>query len=571
MPVAQRPSSYEEWMWVLERTGFAAEVYTIETALRLHGELDEAAVRAAFAGLVERHPALRTSFPEGADGPLRVVADSGAPLDFAVVPVAGHEALARAVEEVRAPFDLAAGPLLRVRVLRVAEREHLLVVAVHHIVFDGWSQALLLEEFAALHNAAVTGEPAGLAGVPLDYGDFARWQRERLTGPVVAELTRYWRGRLAGARPLEVPTDRPRPPVQGHRGVERLVAIPPELLRGVRELARRERTTLFPVLACAYHALLARWSGQDDVSVGVPLSDRTMPGSDAVIGLFLNTVVLRPRASDDPGFTELVRRTREEFLDASEHSALPFSQVVRELAPERELGRNPLFQAMFVLAVAGPEPELAGLRAERVALPLETSFMDVSAEVRVLAESAEVRFSLDADLFAPGTATAIADGYVRLLAAAVADPGLRLSQLPAPEAAGGTPAARAVVPAAGAAPDAPADEALLARVRRVWARLLDERAGAHDDFFELGGNSLTAVRLVTELRAEGFATATVRDVFETRTARALAARLGARGTGGHGAEPPVPVRVPRARRTRRAITLPPRPADESQSLPEDGS
>ncbi len=569
MPVAQRPSSYEEWMWTLERTGLAAEVYTIETALRLRGELDEAAVRTAFAALVERHPALRTSFPEGADGPLRVVAERTAPLDFAVAAVAEWEAIARAVEEVRVPFDLAGGPLLRVRLLRLAEDHHLLVVAVHHIVFDGWSQALLLEEFAALYNAEVTGAPAGLADVTLEYGEFAAWQRERLTGPAVAELTGYWRERLAGARPLDVPADHPRPPVQGHRGVERLVTLPPELLRGARELARRQRTTLFTVLACAYHALLVRWCGQDDVCVGVPLSDRTMPGSDAVVGLFLNTVVLRPQASDDPEFTELVRRVRGEFLDASERSALPFSEVVRELAPERELGRNPLFQAMFVLAVADPEPRLAGLRAERVALPLETSFMDVSVEVRVLEESAEVRFSLDAELFDAGTATAVADGYPALLAAALADPGLRLSRLPAPVTAG-TRAAPVGTPVPGPAPSAPADEETLLQVHAVWTRLLGEHAGVHDDFFEIGGNSLAAVRLVTELRAEGFGTATVRDVFETRTASALTARLGVRGPAGHNG-PPVPVRAPRPRRTGRAIVLPPRPTGEAQSLPEDGS
>ncbi|MGW2643296.1 condensation domain-containing protein, partial [Streptomyces sp. NPDC001348] len=309
------------------------------------------------------------------------------------------------------------------------------------------------------------------------------------------------------------------------------------------------------VLYAAYHVLLTRYTRQNDICVGVPLSNRTHPGSEAVVGLFLNTVVLRPRADDDPAFRELVARVRAEFLDAVDHGDLPFSRLVEELQPERDLSRNPVFQAMFTMAVTEPEPRLARLRVERLRLPARASFMDISAEVRAGGSEAEVSLCADADLFAPSTSAAMAADFERILAAVAQDPDIPLSCAPAPSAAAWlreSPSAAVPDPVAapGTAAPSPAEagarQVAAAAVTEVWSRILATPVRGHEDFFELGGTSLLAIRIVSDLRARSIGPVTVRDVFETRTADGLAARLAGRRASEPA--PPGPTRLPRHRR-----------------------
>ncbi len=434
---AEMPASYaQRGLWLIDRIGEPSAAYVIATAVRVVGAFDPEAARRAFEELVRRHESLRTVFAWSEGQLLQLIEEPGplgeVPLDFAVLETTEGQAAERAVDEARVPFDLTRGPLLRVRVLRVADSEHLLVAATHHIVSDGWSEGVLLREFAAFYNAEVEGGAADLAELPFQYADFAQWQRERLTGSAVARTVEFWEGRLRGAGVLELPTDRPRPPVQAHRGAEHRFDIGPELAARLRELAVRERTTLFSVLYGAYHVLLTRYTRTVDPCVGVPMSNRGLTGVDGVIGLFVNHAVFRLDTGDDPSFRELLARVQGEFLDTLEHIELPFSRLVEELQPDRDLSRNPVFQTVFSLEErpAG-QVELSGARLEPVDLHLGISKFDTALVLYDDEETLAGFLEYDVDLFDPRVVAGMAGHFVRLLESAVEDPGARLSALEA--------------------------------------------------------------------------------------------------------------------------------------------
>ena len=434
---AELPASYaQRGLWLIDRIGEPSAAYIIATAVRVTGDLDLGAVRRAFEELVRRHESLRTVFAWNQGQLSQLIEEPGplgeVPLDFAVLETTGREVTRRAVAEARTPFDLTRGPLLRVRVLRVTGSDHLLVAATHHIVSDGWSEGVLLRDFAAFYNAEVHGVVADLAEPPFQYADFAQWQRERLTGPAAARTVGFWERRLRGAGVLELPVDRPRPPVQAHRGAEHRFDIAPELAARLRALAVRERTTLFSVLYAAYHVLLARYTRTAAPSVGVPMSNRGLTGVDGLIGLFVNHAVFRLDTGDDPTFRELLERVRREFLDALEHIELPFSRLVEELQPDRDLSRNPVFQTVFSLEErpAG-RVELSGARWESVDLHLGISKFDTALVLYEDEETLTGFLEYDVDLFDPAIIALMAGHYVRLLESAVDDPGARLSALEA--------------------------------------------------------------------------------------------------------------------------------------------
>ncbi|HYV80007.1 MAG TPA: condensation domain-containing protein, partial [Streptosporangiaceae bacterium] len=349
--------------------------------------------------------------------------------------VRDREAIRLVREEAVRPFDLAAGPLLRITLLALAGTEHVLLLTAHHIVSDGWSMGLLMGELGTLYGAASRGEPSPLPDLPIQYADFACWQRRWLAGDVLAAELAWWRDRLAGMPVLDLPTDRPRPAVQTARGASFRFPVPENepaaWAEALRSLAHRARATPFMALLAAFQTLLARYSGQDDVAVGTPVAGRSHRQLEELIGFFVNTLVVRTDLSGEPDFLALLARVREEVLGAFTHQDLSFEKLVEELRPDRDLSRTPLFQAVFTLENAAPAPrELPELRLRPFGVDPGTAKFDLTL---VLTESpgglrAELEYNLD--LFDESTVQRLASHFGVLLEALVADPASRVSQLP---------------------------------------------------------------------------------------------------------------------------------------------
>jgi amino acid adenylation domain-containing protein len=426
----------QERLWLLDRLTPGLPVYNIPLALRLSGDLDRACLEAAMNAVLERHEALRTTF-RAAGGLARQVVAPFEPqplplLDLRALPGAAHEEEARLA---LLPFDLAAGPLLRAALLAVGESEHVLVLTLHHIVGDGWSLEVLARDLGAFYTAFRRGEAATqsiLPALPVQYADYSVWQREWLTGDVLADLVAWWRGELAGAPTvLEVPADRPRPAAQTYRGGLQRVTLPSDIADAVRGLARREGATLFMTLLAAFQALLHRLTGQPDVLVGSPVANRNRPEVEGLVGFFVNTLVLRGRFPDGASFRDAVQTARRAALDGYAHQDLPFEQLVVELRVERSLAWSPLFQVMLVLQSGGfPVPEMPGLRAETVALETDTAKFDLLLEARDSEEGFQLTLEHSTDLFDASTAARLLERFRVLLEAAAADPETAVSRLP---------------------------------------------------------------------------------------------------------------------------------------------
>ncbi|HEV2735687.1 MAG TPA: condensation domain-containing protein, partial [Longimicrobiaceae bacterium] len=418
--------------------GTEGAAYVIPGALRLRGVLDAAALAGSLAEIVRRHEALRTVFAFVDGRPAQTVAPAGG-LDLPVTDLSGlpaeereHAMLRLAREQVARPFDLARGPLFRARLVRLAAEEHVLLIAVHHIVSDGWSMGVLFRELSALYAALSRGQPSPLAPLPVQPADFALWQRRWLAGGMLERQLAWWRERLAGAPPLlALPTDRPRPPVQRFRGALAYRWLPDALAAGARALARREGATSFMVFLAAFQALLARYSGQDDVSVGTQAAGRTRAETEGLIGFFVNTLVLRCDLSDDPGFGALLARAREAALGAHAHQDVPFERVVEALEPERTLSYTPLFQVQLVFQnVPGLAVELPGLSITGVDVDQGTNKFDLSLYVQETPHGTRATLGYDTDLFDAATAERMLARLERLLAGAAADPWRPVSSLP---------------------------------------------------------------------------------------------------------------------------------------------
>ncbi len=427
----------QERLWFVEQLRPGGSTYAMASRVRLSGALDAAALRRALEEIVRRHEALRTVFVAAEGRPEQVVLPAQAlalePEDLSALPEAERAAeLDRRVRETAlAPFDLERGPLFRVRLLRLAADEHLLFVGMHHVVSDGWSLGVLFGEMSALYGAFSRGEASPLAPLPVQYADYAAWQRAWLAREPLERQLGWWRERLEGApRVLELPTDGPRPPVQSGRGAQHAVALPAGLSDGLRALARREGATLFMTLLAGFQALLAKYSGQDDLLVGTPVAGRTRPELEGLIGFFVNTLALRGRLDGDPTFRALLARTREETLGAFAHQDLPFERLVDALAPERDLGRNPLFQVVFSLQSAERgTPEPAGLRMQVQEEETHTAKFDLTLSLLDGADGLSGSLEYATDLFDAATAGRMARHLAVLLAGIAADPDARLADL----------------------------------------------------------------------------------------------------------------------------------------------
>jgi amino acid adenylation domain-containing protein len=430
-------SFQQERLWIFEHLVPDTPAYNVPAVLELHGDLDADALREAFAGVIGRHEVLRTTFRATDEDPVQEIGDDRPPElerhDLSELePEARGEALGeRVVELARRPFDLEQGPLLRVALIALEPARHVLVLVLHHLVTDGWSLGRLVGEVAELYTAAREDRPPRLPDLPVQYADYAAWQRHRLAGDRLEERLGYWRRRLDGVAELELPTDRPRPAAAAYRGAFRAFELSAELSEAVRSTARAADTTPFVVMVAALAAVLHRASGQDDVAIGTAVANRERPETEPLIGFFVNLLVLRLDLAGGPTFEALVERARETSLSALDHQDVPFEKVVEALAPERSRDRNPLFQVLFVLQNAPlPRLELPGLRIEPRKVDAGTAHFDLTIEIVDRPEGFQGIFEYDTELFEHETAERLLDAYRRLLAEAVGDPARAVADLP---------------------------------------------------------------------------------------------------------------------------------------------
>jgi len=419
-------------LWFLDRLEPGNPVYNLPVAVRLRGALDRVALERALQAIVGRHDALRTTFAVENGEPVQVVHDA-LTLTVPVETVADEGALAARLRgEARRAFDLAKGPLLRALLCLRAGDDHVLLLTLHHIVADGWSLGVLVEEFSELYSAAVANRPPRLAELPVQFADFTDWQNEALASEAAAHELAGWQLHLAGATTLlGLPADLPRPAAQSYRGALWLRTLPAGLTAPLQALARREGATLFMTLLAAFETLLARWSRQDEWLIGTPVAGRARSETERLIGFFVNTLVLRVDVAGDPTFTELLARTKQEALAAFGRQDTPFDRVVDAVQPERDRSRTPLFQVYFTLQNA-PRRELAlpGLRAEAVEIDTGTTKVDLSLALEESPAGLMARWEYGTDVFAPETVAQLARSYETLLAGIVAEPEQRILALP---------------------------------------------------------------------------------------------------------------------------------------------
>jgi amino acid adenylation domain-containing protein len=427
----------QQRLWFIDQLEPGSSLYNIAAALRIEGPLDRAALALCLGEIVRRHEVLRTVFAAREGTPEQVI-QPPAPFVLPLVDLSGlpgnrrePHAFSLAGDEAGLPFDLTQGPLLRGVLLRLTGEDHLFTLTVHHIASDGWSTGILVREVMELYPAFAAGRPSPLPELPVQYADFAVWQSSWLQGEILGQEIAFWRRELAGLPPLlELPTDRPRPPVQSFQGGLRPVRLSAELIRQAEALARREGATLFMVLLAGFQTLLARISGQDDLAVGSPTAGRNRTEIEGLIGFFLNTLVLRGNLAGAPTFRELLGRVRETALAAYLHQDVPFEKLVEELAPERSLAYTPLFQVMLTLQnLPLGSVEMGGLVLSEVTLDPGLAKLDLSL---LLEENdGELAGSLRyaADLFDQTTIFRWVDHLEQLLAEATAQPHRSIADL----------------------------------------------------------------------------------------------------------------------------------------------
>ena len=525
----------QERLWLLDRFEPESSTYTIPAAIALSGDLAPAALSAAVFGLAQRHESLRTTFALAGDAPVQRIAERGnlsLPLaDLSALPAARRAAeRERLYERLAAlPFDLSHGPLARFLLIELAPAEHALLMALHHAIADGWSFGVLVRDLAALYGAAVAGKPAALPDLAIQVADHAAWQRGELTAESLALRLAHWREVLQGAPPaLELPLDRPRPALRTFTGAAATLVLAPDLADGVRRLARSGSATLFMTLLAAWAHLLGRLAGQDDVAIGTPVAERDRPELEPLIGMFLNTLVLRldlagAEGAGAPSFRDLIGRSRGRVLDAFAHE-VPFERLLDEINPVRDLSRTPLFQAFFNM-VNLPEVRLAveGLDIAPLAAPEASAKFDLT--VYAAEEGREIRLEwvYNSDLFDPARIAAMLDQYRELLAQAVAAPdrpAAELSLVAGALAAGVLPDPRT--------PLSSAWEGSVPARFAAWAERAPERLAVADpaESFTYGELLVRMRRLAQRLGRDGVGKGDVVAILGHRSARLVPAVMG---------------------------------------------
>jgi len=431
------PLSYaQERMWLLDQLG-SGDAYNIPTLLRLRGLLDVPALQRSLSEIVRRHEILRTTYVADQGEVSQMVAPAG-PVALPVTELAPmlEQEQAEEVErlarlEAHRPFDLRHDLLLRCRLLRFGDTDHVLVAVVHHIAADGWSMGVLARELSVLYAAFTQGHPSPLPELSIQYADYAYWQRQWLQGERLEELIRYWQGQLAGAPPLlQLPTDRPRPAQETYQGGALAVTLDPKLMNPLKRLGQETGTTLFMVLLAAFQTLLARYTAQDDIVVGSPIANRREQALEPLIGCFVNTLALRVSLAGNPTFRTVLERVRQTTQAAYEQQDLPFEKLVESLQQERSINYNPLVQVAFALQNT-PMPPLALPNLQVSALALDHQRVRFDIELSLWEEQGELRGSCNYStaLFDKFTIERMVGHFERLLTAAVADPGQPIGRL----------------------------------------------------------------------------------------------------------------------------------------------
>ena len=432
-----RPLSFgQQRLWFLDQLGPGTPFYNIPAAMRLRGPLLLPTVERVLEEVGRRHETLRTTFSTRDGQPVQIIAPAPA-LTPSVIDLRGLPETVRdveirrlATEEARRPFDLARDSLVRVTILRLAEDDHVVLVTMHHIISDGWSIGVFVAETLALYRAFSSGLPSPLTPLPIQYSDFAVWQREWLQGERLEAQLGYWREHLSGLPALELPTDRPRPAFQSYRGATHSFTVPAGLTEELKALSRREGVTLFMVLLAAFQALLHRYTGQEDIVVGSPIAGRSRPETEALIGFFVNTLVLRTDLGGDPTFLALLQRVREVCLGAYAHQDLPFERLVEDLQPGRDLSRSPLFQVMFNLhSLPIPALELPGFSMSMLEVESGAEMFDLTLNLSEEAGALRGRLEFNLDLFDAATADRMVGHLATLLEDIANDPQKPISAL----------------------------------------------------------------------------------------------------------------------------------------------
>ncbi|OIN46674.1 non-ribosomal peptide synthetase [Pseudomonas azotoformans] len=427
------PLSYaQERQWFLWQLDPQSTAYHIPSALRLKGLLDLPALQCSFDTLLARHESLRTHVRQDAGGAVQVIEDSGL-IEISLLDTEEDGLKAQVAEVVAQPFDLLRGPLLRAQLLRLAVEEHVLVLVQHHIVSDGWSMQLMVEELVQLYATFSQGRMPDLPALPIQYADYALWQRNWMeAGEKVRQLA-YWQAQLGGVQPvLELPFDYLRPAVQSQRGARLGIELQPQLLSGLRQLAQSVGVTLPMALLASFQALLHRYSGQEDVRVGVPIANRNRLETEGLIGFFVNTQVLKADIHGQMSVTQLLQQVRQRSLEAQAHQDLPFEQLVEALQPERSMSLSPLFQVLFnhrVTSAANHLQRLADLDVEVLSWDEGVAQFDLALDVEESQATLRASLSYATDLFAPATIERMAGHWQNLLQAMVADQQQPISQL----------------------------------------------------------------------------------------------------------------------------------------------
>jgi amino acid adenylation domain-containing protein len=433
------PSIDQERLWFIDQLQPGNCAYNIFSASRLRGPLDVGIMRRVVNELVVRHESLRTTFAVIDGQPVQVIAPELSiplvPVDLTSLPEAEREAeaLRLATEDFATPFDLEKGPLVRIGLIRLADDDYVMHVNMHHTVTDRWSGAIFERETGLLYQALAAGRPSPLAPLPIQYADYAAWQRERMRGEIYQKQVEYWRRQLAGApHVLEVPTDYTRPPVQTFRGARAFATYPKSLLDALKEVCKREGVTMFMLALAAFKTLLQRYTGQDDVLVGATFANRNRPELANLVGYLLNLLVFRTSLSGDPTFRELLLREREAAVGAFAHQELPFGKLVQELRPPQDASRNPIVQASLIY-LDFPELtaiEVLGMTAKHLTIDNRASRFDVTLAMTETPDGFEIDIEYPTDLYRRSRMERMTKHLEILLEAVAADAGRRLSELP---------------------------------------------------------------------------------------------------------------------------------------------
>ena len=431
-------SSAQQRLWFLDQLEPGSSTYNISSAFHLYGAPNVLALEQSLNEIIKRHESLRTTFSAVDGQPLQVVVDDSSfklPLiDLSILQETGRQSEIHriAAEEASRPFDLTQGPLFRVTLLKADEEDHVLLLTMHHIISDGWSMGVLFRELSTLYNAFSKGHLYHLPELPIQYTDFAVWQRQWLQGEVLETQLNYWKQKLDNTLPaLELPADRLRPAMQMYRGARKSLRLPKSLTAQLKKLSNDEATTLFMTVLAAFQTLLYRYTGQKKILVGSPIANRNRTEIEGLIGFFVNTLVIKTDISGELSFRELLGRVREVALEAYAHQDLPFEKLVEALQPERDLSRSPLIQVMFSLQNAPTKPlELTGLRVSPLAIGYDTAKFDLSLYLWEVEDEIQGSIEYSIDLFDDARIAYMIGHYQTLLESIIANPDQLISKLP---------------------------------------------------------------------------------------------------------------------------------------------